>query len=59
MKRLMRLLSLLSFFGGPIAQDLWSSLGTMKKWVASVAEPPESYGPLVPTIVFQTSDSST
>lgn len=36
MKRLTRLLSLLSFSGGPVAQDLWSSPGTdEKKWVAS------------------------
>jgi len=31
MKRLTRLLSLLSFSGGPVAQDLWSSLGTDEK----------------------------
>ena len=36
MKRLTRLLSLLSFSGGPAAQDLWSSPGTdEKKWIAS------------------------
>lgn len=36
MKRLRRLLSLLSFSGGPAAQDLWSSPGTdEKKWIAS------------------------
>ncbi|KAL6599049.1 hypothetical protein ACP70R_045913 [Stipagrostis hirtigluma subsp. patula] len=31
MKRLTRLLSLLSFSGGPVAQDLWSSPGTDEK----------------------------
>ena len=31
----MRLLSLFSFSGGPVAQDLWSSPEPMKKWVAS------------------------
>jgi hypothetical protein len=36
MKRLTRLLSLLRFYGGPAAQDLWSSPGTdEKKWIAS------------------------
>lgn len=35
MRRLTRLLSLLSFSGGPVAQDLWSSPEPMKKWVAS------------------------
>nr|YP_010293857.1 hypothetical protein RF2 [Scrotochloa urceolata]YP_010293874.1 hypothetical protein RF2 [Scrotochloa urceolata]ULQ67152.1 hypothetical protein RF2 [Scrotochloa urceolata]ULQ67169.1 hypothetical protein RF2 [Scrotochloa urceolata] len=36
MKRLTRLLYLLSCSGGPVAQDLWSSPGTdEKKWVAS------------------------
>ena len=34
MKRLTRLLSLLSFSGGPAAQDLWSSPDE-KKWIAS------------------------
>ena len=31
MNRLTRLLSLLSFSGGPVAQDLWSSPGTDEK----------------------------
>ena len=35
MKRLTRLLSLLSFSGRPDAQDLWSSPEPMKKWVTS------------------------
>jgi hypothetical protein len=38
-KRLARLLSLLSFFCGPIVQDLWSSPKLMQKWVASYALP--------------------